>query len=432
MDDLALFRPEDEVLVAVSGGMDSVVLCHLLKAHGQKFSIAHVNYGLRGEESDGDELFVRSLAIEMDCRIFIYDARSKLSTAEGGIQEQARNIRYAWFEVLMQQEGLRFVLTAQHENDQAETVLFQFIRGGMISSLRGMLPVNGKVIRPLLGFKRNDIAGYAQENKIVWREDSSNSRSDYQRNYIRHQVIPSLLQVNQDVEHSLAKRAGVFREIELLVDSTIRAELSQCFVRSGSSLSILKEDIKTSAWPHLLLHAWLSPYDFSSASIEEAYALLHAQKGKMLVAANHMLWTNSHDLTITQIQESKEIEYRIDKLPWTDSSGLNLSLNECRIQDVDYGQQPHVLFADMEQVSFPLTIRTWRTGDHFQPFGMMGHKKISDFLMQEKVPAEKKDQVLVLVSSDQVVAIPGMRLAEPFRLTSKTNHVLRIAFDSAS
>lgn len=432
MDDLALFRAEDEVLVAVSGGIDSVVLCHLLKSHGQKFSIAHVNYGLRGEESDGDEHFVRSLANEMGCRVFILDARFTLSKADSGIQEQARNIRYAWFEELMQKEGFHYVLTAQHENDQAETILFQFIRGGMISSLRGMLPVNAKVVRPMLGFKRNDIVGYAQANKIVWREDSSNAGNDYQRNYLRHQVIPSLLPINPDIEHSLAKRAKLFRETELLVEATIRAELSQCFERSGSTLSILKEDLRTSAWPHLLLHTWLSPYGFSSASMDDAFALLHAQKGKMLVAADHILWSNSHDLTITPNQESRGIEYRIDHLPWSDESKMNLSLSECRMQDVDFSHQPEVLFADLDRISFPLIIRTWRTGDHFQPFGMTGHKKISDFLMQEKVPAERKDQILVLVSSGQILAIPGIRLAEPFRLTSDTNRVLRIAMGSLS
>ncbi|MBX7050972.1 MAG: tRNA lysidine(34) synthetase TilS [Flavobacteriales bacterium] len=427
LNELGKFQRDEDVLVAVSGGLDSVVLCHLLHQAQQHFAIAHVHYGLRGEESEGDALFVRELASKLNCRFFLYLAKDDISSSDNSIQERARVIRYRWFEELIQNEGFKFVLTAHQSNDQAETVLFQYFRGGMLPSLRGMLPVNGHVVRPMLGFSRDEILAFAQENGIEWREDSSNVKDDYQRNYLRHQIMPLLHRIHPNAVHSIAERAQIFREVELLVERTIAQELQSCFEKSGSDLAVMKEDLKNSSWPHLLLYSWLNPLGFSSSQIDEALALVDAQKGKMISNSKFVLWSNADHLSIQSSEQTSERSFEIQQLPMSFHQDFDLELEECSTSAVNFELSPAILYADLDKVQFPLTLRNWKAGDFFHPFGMAGSKKISDFLMQEKVLAEEKKHVFVLISSGEIMAIPGMRLSQSFSLHEDTKRVLKIS-----
>ncbi|MBL0316565.1 MAG: tRNA lysidine(34) synthetase TilS [Flavobacteriales bacterium] len=391
--------------------------------------MAHVNYGLRGKESDGDELLVKALAHQLGCKAFFLNAKEEMSSSENGVQEAAREIRYQWFNELQREHHLKFVLTAHHLNDQVETILFQFMRGGMWSSLRGMLPLNDKIFRPLLSFHRKELIAFAEENNLKWREDSSNRTDDYQRNYLRHQVLPLLLQLNPNLEQSIASRASLFREGELLQERTVHVELHRYFEKSGSVNSIFKTDLLNCSWPRLILYHWLKPFGFSSRQIDEAVELIHAQKGKSISSGEYRLWSNAEHLTLVNASDLEDVRLEIEKVPWTSPDGV-IVLDLCSPSDVSFDAGSAVLYADFDLIRMPLICRNWQAGDIFQPFGMMGKKKISDFLMQEKVSAEKKAAIKILTSQEQIVAIPGYRLAESFRLKDGTKRVLRISFMS--
>jgi tRNA(Ile)-lysidine synthase len=429
LSDFALFRAEDEILVAVSGGLDSVVLCHLLHQCGQKMALAHVNYGLRGSESDGDELLVRALAQQLECKAFFLDAKKEMSSSEKGVQQVAREIRYQWFNELQREHHIQFLLTAHHLNDQIETILFQYLRGGMWSSLRGMLPLNDRIFRPLLTFQRKELIAFAEEHKLEWREDSSNQTDDYQRNYLRHQVLPLLLHINPNLEQSIASRASLFREGELLQEKTIQNELRGYFEKSGSENAILKTDLLNCPWPRLVLYHWLKPHGFSSGEIDAVMDLIPAQKGKYISSGEHRIWSNAEHLTLVGALDADAAYIVIEQLPWNSPDGA-IILDLCSPSDVRFDVGSALLYADFDLIRMPLICRDWQAGDVFQPFGMTGKKKVSDYLMQEKVSAEKKASIKILTSQEKVVAIPGYRIAESFRLKNETKMVLRISFMS--
>lgn len=362
-----LLRKGQPVFAAVSGGIDSMVMLHLFSTAGFDVSAVHVNFGLRGEESDEDESFVKARCAQFNIPFLSKPVATKNYATEEGvsIQMAARELRYQWFHELDS-----VVATAHHLNDSAETMLMNLVRGTGTDGLAGIPVKNRNVIRPLLFATRDDINRYAAENGITWREDESNSDDQYKRNFIRHRVMPLLRQLNPNLEETLRRNA----------------------VRVAGD----KSDNKAG-----LLIKLIEPFGFNFSTAESV--------GKKFYSDTHQLVIDRDQLIISPLEEkaySILIEVTSDK---------------------SFTQDPSIAYLDLDKIKFPLILRTWREGDSFQPLGMSGTKKVSDFLIDEKISLYEKGKTMVLISDEKIVWILGRRIADPFKITEKTKQVLRIS-----
>lgn len=423
----SLFTKSDALLLAISGGLDSMVLAHLLQNCGYNFQLAHVNFGLRGLESEEDEKFIKEYAEQQLVPFHLkkIDAGT-FENSKIGIQETARIIRYQWFEEIAEQIPVSFILLAHHKGDQAETILHKFLRGGMLSALRGMQIKNQNRVRPLLPFSRNEIELYAKENSIKWREDRSNQTTKYTRNYIRHELIPKLQKVNPDIEDSLAKRAKIFNELEELVFEKIKKDIDSNIMCHDDAITIPCNWLGGYSYKHTLLWQLLSKYNFSSAQLEEVLELLNAQSGACVDSSTHRIYRDRDNLLLFQIDQDEYPTFEIAELPLVCTKGISMRIEEISANEVVFGNE-QIQFVDLDRIKFPLTVRPWTEGDNIVPLGMKGTQKLSDIFIQNKIPLHKKKRIYAVTDcTSQLIAIPGIKVSELFRITAKTTRVMRV------
>ncbi|MAL60010.1 MAG: tRNA lysidine(34) synthetase TilS [Flavobacteriaceae bacterium] len=425
IEDSFPFLKEGQLLVACSGGLDSVVLAHILRELGFKIGLAHCNFYLRGNESDEDEAFVIDLAEKWNVPVFTetfntkeYAATHKLST-----QMAARELRYAWFEELLKDFKYDYILTAHHADDNLETFLINLSRGTGLRGLTGITEQNDKIIRPLLPFSREEIFNFAKKEKLFWREDSSNASSDYLRNELRHEVIPpfkkatkGLLKSLQKTQRNLQQTEALVSDYLVLVRNLVMEETSQ-----GFEISIVK--LKELPNPDALLYELLSPFQFTAW--EDISGLLHAQSGKQVLASNYRVIKDREVLIITKIpSEEKKVSKFISENETQIDSPLKMSFFPTdKMGYID----TNTVYVDASKISYPLVLRRWEEGDVFQPFGMKGKKKLSKFFKDEKLSLASKEQIWILLSNNQIVWVVGYRMDDRFKITPKTDKILKIA-----
>ncbi|UOQ74474.1 tRNA lysidine(34) synthetase TilS [Hymenobacter cellulosilyticus] len=426
-----LFLPAtDYILVAVSGGMDSVVLADVLHRLEVKFAIAHCHFGLRGEEADADEEFVRKLAKKYDVPYFAEFFQTKEFAAQEGISTQmaARTLRYAWFERIRQTQQLDYIATAHHQRDAAETMLLNLTHGTGLAGLHGIKAKNGRIIRPLLGMGKEDLYDYLVENRLVWREDASNDSTLYQRNRLRHDVLPVLRDINPNLDQTLqitAERVGGAEEILRRY-----VEVTQTEARRDEAAVVYLNipTLQRTAATTLVLHELLKPFGFSYLVVKDIVAAFKGESGRRFESPTHTLVKDREQLVIKPRSLTKFGTYQLQAgQTELKAEGLNLraELTEGAGQEIPRSKQVAALDAD--KLSFPLTVRRWQEGDWFMPIGMKGKKKLSDFLIDQKVPLNLKDDVRVLVTADQKIAwVIGYRPDERFKLTEETQRVLTV------
>lgn len=426
-----LFRPDDKLLVAVSGGIDSVVLCHLLKEYGAHFAIAHCNFGLRGKESDGDELFVEELAEELEVNIHLknFDTQNLVKDAGISIQMAARMLRYEWFAELAAKKEYSYIVTAHHQNDLAETILLNLVRGTGIAGLHGIRPKNGNIIRPLLFAGKEEIQEYAKEKKLNWREDSSNGSTKYQRNFLRLEVIPLLKKLNPNFENTLQQSVEKIAAAETVFQNYIEGcrydFLSIKEDHEALEFAFLAEESE----PLIILYELLRSYGFNYTQAAEILESLNAEVGKKFISASHLLVRDRVAFIITPITQDTQgdeglwIEENCETafFPW---NGLSLSASV--MTGFEKKDAASIAYLDYEKLTFPLYARPWQAGDSFQPFGMKGKKKISDFLNDLKVPVNLKKNITVLLSGNEIVWVAGMRIDDQYK-AAENKKTLRLA-----
>ncbi len=419
------FLKNGQLLIAISGGLDSVVLLHLCHKLGLNLALAHCNFNLRGNESDADEDFVLELADDLDLEVFIesfdteiYAEKNKLS-----IQMAARKLRYDWFETLAKQLGFDAVLTAHHADDNLETFLINFTRGTGLEGLTGIPIINGKFVRPLLPFSRENIETYAKENHLKWRDDSSNASTKYMRNKLRHNVIPILKEINPSLLHSFENTITNLNDTASIVDESVKAVSKRAVEKTDSNQIKLKiSEFNKLKNPKAYLFELLKDYGFTEW--HDVVNLLEAQSGKQLFSEKWRLIKDRNYLFLSEIVSNERFFIEISETEKHVETPLgNLLFEEVAIISKT---EENSIFVDKNELKFPLTIRTWEAGDIFYPLGMTGKKKLSKYFKDEKYPLLDKENALLLCSENKIVWVVGKRADDRFKVTRNTKNILKV------
>jgi tRNA(Ile)-lysidine synthase len=418
------FLKGNELLVACSGGLDSVVLTQLLVKSGYNITLAHCNFSLRGNESDTDSNFVIQMAKQLEIPVYTETFETETFAYEHGmsIQMAARQLRYLWFEELSNQLNIKYILTAHHLDDNLETFLINLSRGTGLKGLTG-IPVNqDKLVRPLLAFSRKAILTYAEKNNLEWREDSSNASNKYLRNALRNEVIlkwketvPNLLDSFETTQKNLKDSRNLIEDYLALLLNYLAEESETGYKFSVKKLIGLPNS-KT------VLFELFSPLGFTE--FDDIYNLLSAQAGKKVYSPSHVLLKDRDFLFLEPISNgSKEEAFKIHESTTEIDHPIHLSFkNVSALGD----SSEKVIFVDFDLLKFPLVLKKWKEGDVFYPFGMDGKKKISKFFKDEKLSLLAKQKTWLLCCENNIVWVVGLRADNRFRVTNKTKRILKI------
>lgn len=421
-------------LLAVSGGIDSVVMVHLFHNLGFPAGIAHCNFGLRGEESEGDEAFVRELAARYNFPFFVTrpDVKGTAKTASISTQMAARELRYAWFEKVRAESGYEWIATAHHANDSLETLLLNLARGTGPAGLTGIAPVNGNLIRPLLFSNRAEVSRYAAENGIRWREDRTNQTDDYHRNKIRHHVIPVLSELNPSLETTFNASSERLRAANALLEEHLHKWKTQIVSYEADTIRIPIGELCGSSEPAYRLWIILQELGFQYSQVPGILSALDGIPGKRFFSPTHVLLVDRDYLVLkTQSETSDSEELIIDGPDATfDWQGERLTLSTFSAGTALHFDRSTIV-VDAGLLIFPLILRKWRQGDIFQPFGMAGkHKKVSDVLIDNKVDRFEKEKTAVLLNGNgEIIWLVGVRADERFKLSDVTKSAIMISLN---
>ncbi len=419
---------ECNLLIAVSGGLDSVVLTRLCYKLGLNISLAHCNFGLRGIESDGDEVFVKQLAQQLNCKLFkkTFSTEAYAKQEKRSIQLAARDLRYTWFKELVKLHQFDYVLTAHHADDNLETILINLSRGTGINGLTGIPQVNEYILRPLLPFKRTEIEAYATQNEIIWREDSSNASTKYLRNKLRHDVIPLLKELNPNILENTNSTISHLKETQDIVKESVRAVLKRA-VKSESNGVITyhtSEFLKVNNAKAYLTEIFKS-YGFTS--FKDIVNLVHAETGKYVSSKTHKLIKDKNTLVLFKIdkkfafqpQTIHDFDQNIELL-----SG-QLEFNQVRKAHKNSRTEVYV---DYDMLKWPLEVSLKKNSDYFYPIGMSGKKKLGKYLKDEKLSLLDREKVLLLRNKNEIVWVIDHRLDERYKVTQNTKKIIKISF----
>lgn len=407
---------QTRLVLAMSGGMDSTVLAFILASHKYNVVIAHMNYGLRGEHSTLDEGFVRRFAQHngLRCRV---ERITHLKADQPSLQATARDLRYAWLEGLLREENADYILTAHHADDQAETILHQFLRGGRLAALRGMRELRGHVLRPLLHIRRQELLLFARKMNLDWREDLTNHTNNYTRNALRNEVFPLIEQYIPGAKASLALRSSYFTEVEALVQEKMSETWKSISVIDEHKQIILLTHYSALPYKQLFMGYWLRNGGFSAAQMEAAVQLEHSFPGARIEGETHSLHRERESLVLKAHNLHTAIATVVHQLPYELQSPFYLSIEPVSTLPEQWDRSGREIYVDADALRWPLIIRPWREGDRLQPFGMEGHVLVSDLLQQYKVPLHEKKDVYIVEGNEEVLWVIGFRASEKMRAT---------------
>lgn len=426
----SLLVHKQRVLLAISGGADSMAMLHLFSLCEWDFAVAHCNFGLRGSESDGDQQLVEKMAKEYGKPLFVIRFDTKKYATDNGlsIQVAARNLRYDWFEQLSRTHNFDAIAVAHNANDVAETMLINLTRGTGLKGLTGIKARNGKVIRPLLFATRSQIDDYVKEKGLQFRTDMSNLENKYIRNRIRNEVLPILIGINPSLIESLNQTAGYLQQAQKAIGEDISKFKEVVYSQVGSEYRYSIDYLVNYQYSKLFIAEEFNTYGFSVAITDEIYSSLYAQPGKEFLSKTHRM-VRDRDFLIVSPLEKQNMNFEVEIFETTsivtEPIPLRISLTE-NGENFKIDKNSNVAFIDFAELKFPLKLRVWQNGDRFIPYGMKGSKKVSDFLIDEKVPLHQKDSVYVLESNGEIVWVVGYRVDNRYAVTAKTKLVYKV------
>ncbi len=427
-----LFKEDARILLAVSAGVDSVVLCHVFYQAKLNFGIAHCNFKLRGIAADEDEVFVAKLAQGLAVPFFStsFDTQTYARKHKLSIQMAARELRYGWLEAIRHEFGFQYIATAHHLNDSIETFFYNFAKGTGIRGLQGIPIKNGNIIRPLIFSTKQNILDFAHANHILFREDTSNQEDKYARNKIRHRVLPVLQDLNPNFEQTAQKNLEHIRQALHLYDFAIDQLQQHIVTKTESEMRIDVQGLSAyQSFAKTLLYEWLRPMGFQPRQIGQ---MLQAGTGAYFYSDSHYLLVDrTHFIIEKRRVEPSEKRFVI---PF-EAKALHLSIGNFTIehkngQPKTFTNDPFTVFLDAEKLHFPLTLRHWKKGDYFYPLGLNGRQKLQDFFTNLKIPRLQKARIWILESGGEICWIMGYRLDERFKITTETQQYIVIKFEN--
>jgi len=445
-----LFSSKDKLILAISGGVDSVVLCELCKQAGFDFTIAHCNFQLRGEESERDEKFVRNLGDKYKVEVNVKKFETEKFAEENkmSIQEAARELRYKWFaelasdrwivgydkkqirKLMRQPRTITHVLTAHHADDNAETVLMNFCRGTGLWGLAGIHSSYLFVTRPLLNFTKEEIIQFAKENNLKFVEDSSNSSSKYTRNFFRNEIIPAISKVYPQVKTNLSDNATRFFDIAMLYSISVNEVVKKLLKEKGNEWHIpVKQLMEYSN--RALIYEVIRIFDFTEKQIDEVIKLAESESGKYIDSPNsqYRIIKHRHWFIISTIYSGGVSDILvIDE----NDKQIKFQLGKIEIEKLTSNLKPqtsdNVAYLDAKDITYPLILRKWKQGDYFYPLGMNKKKKLSRFFIDQKLSKTDKEKIWVIEMNKKIIWIVGKRIDERFKITDKTKSVLKLTY----
>jgi tRNA(Ile)-lysidine synthase len=422
-----LFNKNQSLLLAISGGIDSVVLAHLLKEGGFNFSLAHCNFQLREKESDADEKFCKTLARKMNIPIYI----QKFNTLEycrinkTNVQLAARKLRYDWFHKLINERRFDYVLTAHHANDVMETIFINLLRGTGIQGLKGISEKKGRIVRPLLHFKKEEIDLYAREKKITYRLDKSNLEDKYERNFIRLNIIPALKKLHPKLEETFIKNTTHFKQEAEIVNDFLESKSSELITQTHDFVFVSKKKLKKEKYAESILNHLIGGYGFNETQQKNILRNIvsDALPGKLFASTTHQLAIDRYDLVIKPIHLDKFKDVMINSLPDLKKQAV-FALD--KIKDFRTLKKNELVIHPSSLI-FPLTVRSWQKGDKFKPFGMKGFKLVSDFLKDEKLNTFEKEKCQLLLNGNgEIIWVIGYRSDERYKVSKSEKDLLKL------
>ena len=421
--------PHNTILVALSGGADSVALLHLVKESNIQCFAAHCNFHLRGAESDADEKFVRSLCEDLNIplRTISFKTTEYAEKQKISIEMAARELRYNWFEELAKELEMDFVATGHHGDDAIETFFLNLTRGTGIKGLTGISWRRGNIIRPLLFASAQQIKDYCQENSFQFRTDSTNHETVFYRNKIRSQIIPLFNEMNPSFFSTMQSNMEYLKESrEIIEDELIKIQL-QITAREEDSFLIPISVIKEYAHRKSLILDLLQPYGFSGQQIHQIVKTVDTLPGKQFLSRTYRLVVDRFNLILTPITEHDRNRYAVQKGVTEINHPLHLTLKKYpRTSNFQFSKDPNLIHLDADLLEFPLYVRHPSEGDKFQPLGMSNFKKLSDFFIDEKFSIIDKEETWLLINGDEIVWVIGHRIDNRFKITHRTKSILEI------
>jgi len=424
-----LFHSSQRILLAVSGGADSMLMLHLFTNAGFSVAVAHCNFGLRGSESDGDEQFVSEYCDKHNLAFYVKHFNTQDYALEKGISIEmaARDLRYAWFNGLLSKHGLDLLATAHHQDDLIETFLINLSRGSGIKGLSGIQPKSGKIIRPMLFTNRTEILDYCQRLKIDFRTDSSNVETVYKRNLIRQQILPLLEQVNPAFRRNALKTIGNLHETGQLFQQRMSEIKTWAYSEDDQGAMIHIDKLLTLNPLRTILFELIREFGFQAEQVDDIIDSLTKESGRKFFSDEYRLIKDREYLLISPFVSKQDQVFYIEEDCLKIKHPVHFSFEKLeRTADFRFSTHPDVADLDLDQLVFPLILRHWQEGEYFQPLGMTGMKKLSDFFVDEKYSIPDKEDAWILASGNQVVWIVGKRLDDRFKITAKTKKILRI------
>ncbi|EKT3956861.1 tRNA lysidine(34) synthetase TilS [Flavobacterium psychrophilum] len=417
------FLKEKKLLLATSGGIDSMVMLHLFQKLNYNIAIAHCNFQLRGLESFSDQQFVQEYASKNKIPAFVthFDTENFAKDYKLSTQIAARELRYNWFYELLETENFDFILTAHHADDNLETFIINLTRGTGLDGLTGIPEQNEQIIRPLLPFSRSEIEEYTKENSIQWREDSSNASDKYLRNKIRHDLIPILKVLNPNFLDSFLKTQNYLQEAQVMIEDATIMIYQQVAKEDNEIISFDLKKLTQLPNYKSYLYQWLREYDFTAW--EDIYNLVESQSGKQIFSKKYRLLKDRDFLILSLIKELENEAYFIKTNQKEVKIPLNFSI--CKVNDISSPKNT-IIFVDEDKLQFPLTIRKRNEGDSFYPSGMKGKKKLSKYFKDEKMSLIEKENTWLLCSKNKIVWVIGKRADQQFVANKTTQNIIKL------
>jgi len=412
-------------LLTVSGGRDSVILAHLFASSGLSFDIAHCNFHLRGEESNKEMFFVQNLPFLTTQKVFVtaFDTIAIQQKSGKSIEMVARELRYQWFEEVG--ENYNYIVTAHHANDNAETVLMNLLRGTGLRGMCGIPPKNGKIIRPLLRFSASEIERYAGEQGVDFCVDSSNLTDEFLRNKIRHHIVPELEKINPNFIEIFSRNSNLFLQQIKFFDTQIQQYKDQLLKNGGNRITIAINALKNDENRSLILYEILNPFGFNADDVENILKSIEANSGKQFLSDTHILIKDRTHFIIEKKETKNDEDIIINTIAELENYGFVV---EKTLYNLNFKaiKAPNVIYIDEQKLTFPLTIRAWKKGDFFYPFGMKTKKKLSDFFTDLKIDLLEKQKIRLLCSNNQIVWVINYRADDRFKIDEETEYYYKI------